>query len=80
LIHLPLLAETFEFVVLTTLMPANTALNWLWHLYPRIPLTRFTVPINASHDFTRRSLHLKFFLPACDWWCNFIDCLFANGQ
>jgi hypothetical protein len=27
LIHLPLLAETFEFVVLTTLMPANTALN-----------------------------------------------------
>jgi hypothetical protein len=35
------LAELFKFVVLTSLMSAHTALNRLWHLSPRIPLTRF---------------------------------------
>jgi hypothetical protein len=35
------LAEPFEFVVLTSLMSSHTALNLLWHLFPRIPLTRF---------------------------------------
>jgi hypothetical protein len=35
------LVEPFESVVLTSLMSAHNALNWLWHLSPIIPLTRF---------------------------------------
>jgi len=35
------LVKPFKFVVWTTLKSVNTALNWLWHLSPIIPLTRF---------------------------------------
>jgi hypothetical protein len=34
------LAILFKFIVLTSLMSAHIALHWLWHLSPRIPLTR----------------------------------------
>ena len=50
------LAESFELVVLTSLLPAHIAVNLLWHLCPRITLTRFlTVLEDNNHDFTRRS-------------------------
>jgi len=45
-------------------MSAHIALNRLWHLSPRIPLTRFLLcPQNSCHDFVRRRLQLAFLLP-----------------
>lgn len=35
------LAEPLEFLVLTSLMSAHIAVNWLWRLSTGIPLTRF---------------------------------------
>jgi hypothetical protein len=67
------LDELFEFVVVTSLMPAHIDLNWLWCVSPRIPLIRcLHCPEDPIHDFSRRSLHLV--LRGDDRWCHSTDC------
>ena len=56
------LAERFKFIAFTSLMSVHIALNWLWYITARIPLTRFlSSPRRCYHDFMQRNLHLEFF-------------------
>jgi hypothetical protein len=76
------LAEPAEFVDFTCLMSAPIALNWLCHLSPKIPLTRFLHPPRRRQPwiYPQNSAPWNFFLRGNDWRCHSIDCLFVRGS
>jgi hypothetical protein len=58
-IHFPVFAENFELVVLTSYRS-----EFILAPLAKNPTDKdsFTVPEDASHDFTSRSVHIEFFL------------------
>jgi hypothetical protein len=58
-----LFGRIFEFLVLTSLMSAHIAVNCGTSFQEFHQQDSFTVPEDASHTFTLRSLHLEFVLP-----------------